>query len=130
METCRGSIEAISRDEIKKEIFVVVGNSGYYDPAPTLACWAVHAQAPCVEPFSRTKDKSSSTQTRSCRYAALAHGTRSGSPSSRGHRWWGRSGSRAPVSDHNYGFTSSECCDLCGNWIGTLVFGGDIFQSA
>ena len=30
---------------------------------------------------------------------------------------------------HNCGFTSSECCDLCGNWIDTLVFWGNIFQS-
>jgi len=50
-------MQATGRDQTEKEIFVVVGNSGCHDPAPTLACRPVHAQAPRVEHFSRTKDK-------------------------------------------------------------------------
>ena len=95
-ETCRGSMQAISRDQAEKEIFEVVGSSGSHGPAPTLACWAVHAEAPGVEPFSRSKDEPSSTQVRSCRCVALAYRTYSGSPCSRGHRRWGNSG--APLA--------------------------------
>ena len=122
----RASMQATSLDQTEKEIFVVVSNSGCRDPAPTLACWPVHAQAPRVEPFSRTKDKSRSTEVRRCRCVALAHRTCSGSPGPRGHRRWGRFERRASRSDHNYDFTSSECCDLCGNWIASLDFRGSI----
>jgi hypothetical protein len=120
-------MQAISRDQTEKEIFVVVGNSGRHAPAPTLACWAIHAEAPRVEPFSRTKGKPSSAQVRSCRYVVLAHRTCSGSPGTRGHRRWGRFGRSASLSNHTCGFTSSECCGLCGYWIDSLVFWGSIF---
>src|SRR6266853_2571230 len=98
-------MQAISRDQTEKEVFVVVGNSGCHAPAPTPACWAIHAEAPRVEPFSRTKDKPSSTQVSSCRCVALAHRTCSGNPGPRGHRRWGRFGRSASLNDHNYGFT-------------------------
>ena len=124
----RGSMQATSRDQTEEEISVVVGNSGRHDPAPTLACWSVYAQAPRVGPFSRTKDKPSATQVRSCRYVALAHRSCSGSAGPRGHRRWGRFGRSASLSRHNWDFTSSECCDLCGNWIDSLDFRGSIFQ--
>jgi len=123
----RGSMQVTSRDQAEKEIFVVVGNRRCRDPAATLASRPVHAQAPRVGPFSRTKDKPSSTQVRSCRCVALAYRTCSGSPGPRGHRRWGRFGRRASLSDHNCSFTSSECCDLCGNWIDSLDFRGGIF---
>ena len=123
----RGSMQASRREQNEKEIFVVVGNSGCHAPAPTLACWPVHAQAPRVEPFSRTKCNPRSTQVGSCGYVALAHRTCSGSLGPRSHRCWGQFGRTDSLSDHNCDFTCSECCDLCGNWIDSLDFRGSIF---
>src|SRR5215470_11869196 len=57
----RGSMQATNHDQTEKEIFVVVGNRGCHLPAPDLADWAVHAQAPRVEPFSGSKDQPGST---------------------------------------------------------------------
>ena len=51
----RGSMQVTSRDQAEKEIFVVVGNSGCHAPAPTLACWAIHAEAPEWNPFQEPK---------------------------------------------------------------------------
>ena len=48
-------MQATGRDQTEKEIFVVVGNSGCHDPAPTLACWAVHAETPEWNPFEEPK---------------------------------------------------------------------------
>jgi hypothetical protein len=106
---------------------VVVGNSGCHDPAPTLACWPVHAQAPRVESFSRTKGNPRSTQVSSCGYVALAHRSCSGCLGPRSHRCWRQFGRTDSLSDHNCDFTCSECCDLCGNWIDSLDFRGSIF---
>src|SRR5882762_6037778 len=115
-------MQATGRDQTEKEIFVVVGNSGCHDPAPNLACYPVH-KAPRVEPFSRRKP--SPTQVRSCRCGALAHRNCSGPPGLDGDGLWGRFESE--LSDHNCDFNSSECCDLCGNWIDSLAFPGSIF---
>jgi len=101
-------MQAISRDQTEEKIFVVVGNSGCHDPAPTLACCPVHAQA-------------SPTRVRSCRCVALARRNCSGIPGHGGHRLWGRF-ERSDFSDPNCDFNSSECCDLCGNWIDALDF--------
>ena len=120
-------MQASRREQNEKEIFVVVGNRRPRDSAPTLASGPVHAQAPRVAPFSRTKDKPSATQVRSCRCVALAHRSCGGSAGPGGHRRWGRFGRSASLSDHNWDFTSSECCDLCGNWIDSLDFRGGIF---
>src|SRR6266436_6678398 len=89
-------MQATGRDQTEKEIFVVVGNSGCHDPAPTLACWPVHAQAPRVEPFSGTKGNPRSTQVGSCCYVAVAHRTCSGSLGPRSHRCGGNSGAPIP----------------------------------
>ena len=121
--------QTISRDQTAEEIFVVVCNSGCRGPTPIFACWSVHAQAPRVEPFSRaTKDKSSSASGRRCRYFALACRICRGIPGPRGHRRWGRFGRSDSLNNHFSGFTSSECCNLCGNWIDALVFAKTIFQ--
>jgi len=120
-------MQASSREQNEKEIFVVVGNRRCRDPAPTLASRPVHAQASRVGPFSRTKGKPSSTQVRSCRCVALAHRSCSGGAGPRGHGRWGRFGRSVSLSDHNWNFTSSECRDLCGDWIGSLDSRGGIF---
>src|SRR5712664_3518055 len=120
-------MQAIGRDQTEKEIFVVVGNSGCHDPAPTLAFWPVHAQAPRVEPFSRTKGNPHSTQVGSCCYVAVAHRTCSGSLGPRSHRCGGQFGRTDSLSDHNCDFTCYECCDLRRNWIDSLDFRGSIF---
>jgi hypothetical protein len=126
---CRGSMQAISRDQTAEEIFVVVGNSGCRGTTPIFACWSVHAQAPRVGPFSRTsKDKPSSASVRRCRYFALARWICRGIPGSRGHRRWKRFGRSDFLDKHISGFTSSECCNLYGNWIDILVFWRSIFQ--
>ena len=114
-------MQARSRGQTEKEIFVVVGNCGCHDPAPTRACWPVHAQVPRVDLFSRTKEKPSSTEVRRCRYVSLARRIYSGIPGPRGHRLWGRPERSASRNHHTYGFTSSECCDLRWNWIDSLV---------
>src|SRR5690349_5982266 len=85
-----------------KKIFVVVGNSGCHDPAPTLACCPVRAEAR-VEPFSRNKDKPSPTRVRSCRCDALARRNCGGIPGDGGHRLWGRF-ERSDFSDPNCDF--------------------------
>jgi len=124
-------MQAISRDQTKEEIFVVVGNSGCRGPTPILGCWPVHSQAPRVgvEPFPRTtKDKPFSTGVRRYRCLALARRICSGIPGPRGHRRWRRFGRSATLNHHISGFTSSECRNLFGNWIDTLVFWRSIFQ--
>ena len=86
LERFRGSMQAISREQIKEEIFVVVGNSGCRGPTPVLACWLAHAQASRVEPLSRTtKDKPSPAGVRRCRRCTMARRTCRGIPGSRGH---------------------------------------------
>jgi hypothetical protein len=120
---------ATSHDQTKEEIFVVVGNSGCRGPTPIFACWPVRAQAPRVEPFSRTtKDKPNSAGVRRYRCFALARRICRGIPGPRGHRCWRRFGRSATLNNHISGFTSSECCNLFGNWIDTLVFWRSIFQ--
>lgn len=128
-QTCRGSMQSISRDQTKEKIFVVVGNSGCRGPAPIFARWLVRAQAPRVGPFSRTtEDKPNSTGVRRCRCCAMARRICSGIPGPRGHRRWSRFGRCATLDNHISGFTSSKCCNLFGNWIDTLVFWRGIFR--
>ena len=121
-------MQAISRDQTEKEIFVVVGNGGCPAPAPTDAYWPVHAQGTRIEPFSRTEDKPGPTEVRRNRYVALARPICGAIPGPRGYRRWGRRERSAFRNGHSYGFTSSECCGLRGNWIDSLVFWRSIFQ--
>ncbi len=128
-ETCRGSMQAINRDQTKEEIFVVVGNSGCRGPTHIFACWPVHAQAPGLEPFSSTtKDKPNSAGVRRYRCFTLAHRSCRGIPGPRGDRRRRRFGRSTTLNNHISGFTSSECRNLFGNWIDTLVFWRSIFQ--
>jgi hypothetical protein len=57
-------MQAMSRDQTKEEIFVVVGNSGCRGPTPIFGCWPVHAQAPESEwnPFQEPPKISRSQQ--------------------------------------------------------------------
>jgi len=127
-ETCRGSMQAISRGQTEKEISVVVGNSGCHDPAPIVACWPVHAQTPRVEPISRTKDKPSSREVRRCRCVALSRRICSRIAGPRGRRLRERRWRNTSRNDRNHSFNSFEWCDISGNWIDSLVFWGSIFQ--
>jgi hypothetical protein len=121
-------MQAISRDQTE-EIFVVVGNSGCRGSTFIFACWSVHAQAPRVEPFSRTtKDKPNPASIRRCCYCALARRNCRGIPGPRGHRRWGRFGRSDSLNNYISGFTCSEFCNLWGHWIDTLVFSRTIFQ--
>src|SRR6266478_777092 len=92
-------MRAILHDQTEKEILMVVGNSGCHSPAPTVACWPVHAQALRVEPFSRTKNKPSPTKVRRNRYVALARRICSAIPGPRGYGRWRRRGCSASCND-------------------------------
>jgi len=129
--TSRGSMQAISVTKLKKKYLWSWAIAGVVGPLIFLLVGLFAPKPPEWDPFQEartTKDKPNSTGVRRHHCFALARRICRGIPGPRGHRRWRRFGRRATLNNHISGFTSSECCNLFGNWIDTLVFWRSIFR--